>query len=190
MDALNGIDSLLPLISSPCRLLTVRCSETGTIYWATVTSPDTDSSGALVWGVAVDQAQVYFTALNPGQVSWQLQPSNVTINNSAYGAADLASGSLLWETAVPYGEVSDAAPTVVGDLVLVGASGKFFSDAPPGTTGYVVGLNKFTGKVVYLLATDDIMYGGIAVQDEYVLFGTGYAHFNSTGSFNVYAVSD
>ena len=43
----------------------------GSVYWATLTSPDSSSNGALTWGVAVDNEKVYFTGANPGAVEWE-----------------------------------------------------------------------------------------------------------------------
>lgn len=47
-------------------------AKTGYVYWATLTSPDSGSGGGLMWGVAVDAQQVYFTAANSGAASWTL----------------------------------------------------------------------------------------------------------------------
>jgi outer membrane protein assembly factor BamB len=88
---------------------------TGKPIWSTQTSPD-GIAGGLSWGVAVDTSRVYFTAINSDNVTWQLVPSNTTIQNSAYGAASLATGALLWETQTPDNNVAFGPPSVVGDM--------------------------------------------------------------------------
>ena len=158
---------------------------TGELYWTTLTSPDSGPNGGLSWGIAVDNQQVYFTALNSGTANWTLKPNGPRIDNSAYGSASLANGSLLWETPVPRGLLSNAPPTVAGDVVLVGATGNI---AIPGQKGSVVFLNKYSGQIVSEVSANAVEYGGIAVQDQFVMFGSGYNGWTETGSFYVYTV--
>ncbi|OCK76367.1 Quino protein alcohol dehydrogenase-like protein [Lepidopterella palustris CBS 459.81] len=165
-------------------------AETGTLMWSTVTSPD-GTGGGLSWGIAVDDSRVYFTAINSIQVPWQLQPSNRTVQKSAYGAASLANGSLLWETETPKNSSAYSPPTVANDIVVVGRTGNVsLAASPPGTYGGLVVLEKTTGKVISEFDVDTILYGGIAVQDQYVLFGTGYSRNTGTGSFYVMSVTE
>jgi len=49
-------------------------AQAGYSFWSTLTSPD-GHAGGLSWGIAVDDSQAYFTAINSGYVNWQLQPS-------------------------------------------------------------------------------------------------------------------
>lgn len=153
---------------------------TGEVYWTVLTSPDSGAGGGLSWGVAIDDSQVYFTAINSGAANWTLQPDGPRIDYSAFGAASLATGNLLWETPAPHKLPSSAAPTVVGDVVLVGVTGS--------EKGSVAFLNKATGAIVKNLHVDAIEYGGIAVQDRYVMFGSGYKGNMGKGSFYVYTV--
>lgn len=140
----------------------------GTIYWTTLTSPDSNPESALVWGVAVDASHVYFTAANPGLAPWTLQPSGVNISNSAYGAADLASGSMTWEVPVPLNNTSLAPPSVSNDLIFVGRGGYQIT---PGAneTGSIVILDKGTGSILHNIPADNIIIGGVAVHERYVI---------------------
>lgn len=161
-------------------------AQTGTPFWSTVTSPD-GSGGGLIWGIAVDDKQVYFTAANTGLQTWQLYGSNATIQNSAYGAAELATGKLTWETASPRNSTSVVPPTVVGDAVLVGRT-TYNSTGGPGA---LLVIDKHSGTIMHEYGLESAFHGGIAVQGNYVMFGTGYsrsATFNGTGSFNVWSV--
>ena len=159
------------------------------LLWSTITSPD-GTSGGLSWGIAVDDSQAYFTAINSLNLAWQLQPSNQTINNSAYGSASLADGTLVWETPTPQNQSAYPPPSVVGDLVLVGRTGvATIAGAAAGTRGGLVVMAKATGAVIADIDLDVLFQGGIAIQDEYILFGTGYARFQGTGSFYVMQIS-
>ncbi|KAJ8103655.1 Quino protein alcohol dehydrogenase-like protein [Lipomyces tetrasporus] len=163
-------------------------ADSGTLLWSVVTGPGS-AGGGLSWGIAVDDSQVYFTAINSLQATWQLQPSNVTVHNSAYGAAKLADGSLLWETQTPQDSLALSPPSVVNDIIVVGRNapvGQF--GAPTGIYGGLVVLAKTTGKVIAEFDLDNDFYGGVAIQNQYILFGTGYNGHNGTGSFYVMSV--
>ena len=164
----------------------------GTVAWATTVSLDFDSLGALVWGVAVDNTHVYFTAQNPEYEPWTVQPSGKNISNAAYGAVCLCDGTFDWEVPVPHNGTAYQAPSVANDLVLVARAGEYAlgqAVAPNSTTGSVVLLHKATGAVAAEIPADDLVYGGIAIQDEYIMFGTGYRQAPGYGSFDVYIVS-
>ena len=162
---------------------------TGKLLWSTITSPD-GTSGGLSWGIAADDSQVYFTAINSLNLAWQLQPSGQTINNSAYGSASLADGTLVWETPTPQNQSAYPPPSVVGDLVLVGRTGvATVAGAAAGTRGGLVVMAKATGEVIADIDLDVLFRGGIAIQDNYILFGTGYVGFQGTGSFYIMQIS-
>ncbi|KAK3679314.1 hypothetical protein LTR78_000875 [Recurvomyces mirabilis] len=163
----------------------------GSVYWATLTSPDSSSNGALTWGVAVDSEKVYFTGANPAGISWETLPSGKNISNSAYGAVSLLNGTFLWETSVPHNYSSLDPPTVVNDLVLVGRNYNYNGGAlaPANSTGSVVILNT-AGKVLQEIEVDTVMWGGIAVLEKHVLVGTGYRYGSTGGAFIVYELCD
>jgi len=163
----------------------------GTIYWVAVVGPDVQATGTLLWGIAVDEARAYFTVLDPLYDPWTLQPSGHNISNAGYGAVRLCDGAIVWEVPVPHNSSSFAPPSVANDLVIVGRSGRFVTSlAPNGTRGSVMLLDKASGAVVDEIAADNIIWGGVAVQGEFIMFGTGYSYGgNANGSFNVWAVS-
>ncbi|KAK0658017.1 quinon protein alcohol dehydrogenase-like superfamily [Cercophora newfieldiana] len=70
---------------------------TGKIEWATATSPG-GPGGGLMWGVAADEARVYFTAINYPNEGWTLVPSGIVNNASGFGAADVKTGKIVWST--------------------------------------------------------------------------------------------
>jgi len=170
-------------------------AQAGELFWVTPTSPGAPT-GDLSWGIAVDDGRVYFTVINILGDTFTLEPSGKTANRSAHGAASLLNGTLLWEVPTPgVGGVAYGPPTVVGDIVLVSKTG---SD-PNGTLtfdstdGSLLAFEKATGKLITSFVLDGNFHGGVAVQGQSVLFGTGYNNLfdvrNLTGgSFHVMQV--
>lgn len=167
-------------------------ADDGSILWSVLTSPGSQFAG-LSWGVAVDNRQAYFTGINALDAIFRLQPSGISGNRSVYGAADLETGTILWETLAPDNAIAEVPPTVVGDLVLAGRTGS--EDNPANfenTDGGLVALDKLTGDIVFDYTLDANFHGGIAVVDSYIMFGTGYAPFmgyTGSGSFYVMKVA-
>ena len=156
-------------------------ARTGEVMWASATSPG-GLLGGLSWGIAVDKSRVYFNALNNNGGIWQLQPSNRSINGSAYGALSLADGSILWQTEAQ-GKGSAYGPaTVVGDVVVNTVPAASSPDLSLNSTpGGLVLLDPVTGRILQTTVVDSPSHGGIAVQDQYLLFGSGYQGLNGTG---------
>jgi outer membrane protein assembly factor BamB len=164
----------------------------GTVLWETVVAPDPGPTGALNYGLAVDDTGVYFSVLNPLYAAWTLALSGRNIYNSAYGSLNLHNGSIAWEVPVPDNSTNYASPTVANDLVLVGRTGTYDTGtvtAPAGTKGGLVFLEKSTGMAIGELGVDTTMWGGVAVQGNWVMFGSGYEAAIGNGSFYVYRVS-
>lgn len=162
-------------------------ARTGETLWATVTGPE-GLLGGLSWGIAVDEQRVYFNQLNSDKKSWRLQPSNRTINGSAYGAVSLSSGAILWETAAIGSGVAFGPPSVVGDIVISNAPAESIAGQLTVKPGALDVLDRRTGNILHEVAVDASNHGGFAVQDKYLLFGTGYQGYNGTGSLYVMKV--
>ena len=159
----------------------------GSISWATSTSPD-GVDGGLSWGVAVDSSRVYFTAINYDQRAWKILPSKKTIHNSAWGAANLVDGSIVWDTQVmPETSQAFVPPSIANDVVVTGRTQLTSTGAGAAEGGRLVLLGAASGEMLSSMDLDAPYHGGIAVQDDYMLFGTGYENefFNTTGSFYV-----
>jgi len=71
--------------------LYVLDAATGEVEWAVATSPG-GAGGGLMWGVAADEAWVYFSAINYPKLPWSLVPSGGMTNGSGFGAAGLGDG--------------------------------------------------------------------------------------------------
>ena len=167
-------------------------AQTGTVLWAINAAPG-GLAGGLSWGVAIDSDTVYYTSINSNRFNFTIFPSNDTIANSAFGAVNLKDGTIKWQTAAPRDMASSVTPVVVNDLVLTGTTGiQVENDILARGPGSLIALNKFTGEIVREDVLDAFFHGGIAVVEDYVLFGTGYGLLRPTdnGSFNVWKRGD
>ena len=182
----SGVDTIV--IGQKNGNLYGLSAEAGKLFWATATSPD-GTEGGLIWGVAVDASAVYYTAVNSNRVPWKLQ-NGTELSNGAFGAASLATGEILWDTAVPRNSRSFAIPSVVNDVVLVGTSGPYVRLGTYNGPGSLVALDKHTGEIIKETMLDNYFQGGIAVVQDNVLFGTGYSETNTNkGSFIVWKLT-
>ena len=158
-------------------------AQTGQLIWSTQATPD-GVGGGLSWGVAADNSRVYFTAINSGNFTWQLLPSNETIQNSAYGAASLATGKLLWETQTPQNNVAFGPPSVIGDVIAVTRTGENNANSV-NTKGGLIFLSPTTGEILSDIDLDANSHSGVAAYGKNLFFGTGYSGFTGTGSLYV-----
>ncbi|KAL8691463.1 MAG: hypothetical protein Q9224_004171 [Gallowayella concinna] len=159
----------------------------GSLFWAVATSPS-GQTGGLIWGTAVDSTAVYYTAVNSARTAWKLQ-NGTSLSNSAFGAASLTDGKILWETPAPANSSTAVQPTVVNDVIMVGVGGVYPSP-PYSGIGILLALNKYTGKILKQITLDAYFQSGIAVVRDTVMFGTGYgASGMGNGSFNVWRLS-
>jgi outer membrane protein assembly factor BamB len=164
-------------------------AEDGSLQWTTVTSPD-GVAGGLSWGVAVDESRVYFTGINFNEVGFKL-PNGKKIKNSAWGAANLTDGKLLWETEVtPDMSLAEAPPTTVDGLMIAGRTSPQESGPKSLVGGELVVLDAASGHVMNTMPLDAPYHGGVAISENYLLFGSGYSNgfYNTTGSFYVVKV--
>ena len=135
-----------------------------------------------------DSSAVYYTAANYDRTLWRLQ-NGTSLSNSAFGALNLTTGTILWETPVPANDSSLVIPSIVNDVVMIGRSGSY---APSGASitgpGSLISLDKDTGLILGSWALDSYFHGSIAVVSDFVMFGTGYE--TEEGSFNVWKVDN
>lgn len=162
-------------------------AQDGIRHWSSATSPD-GVEGGLIWGIAVDDKRVYFTAVNSNFDSWQVQPSNRTIDNSAFGALSLLNGSILWEIPSPYDSISFVQPSVINDVLFTGRTGQNKTGSYDLTQGGLIVIDKRSGLMIRDYDLDVNFHGGIAIQNDYVMFGTGYNGFSGVGGLHVYTL--
>ena len=132
---------------------------------------------------------VYYTAANSDRTPWRLQ-NGTSLSNSAFGALNLTSGKILWETRVPANDSSVVPPSIVNDVLLTGRSGSYTSSGPvaQGRNGSLISLDKFTGSILKAWDLDSFFHGAVAVVGGFVMFGTGYEGLKADGTFNVWRI--
>jgi glucose dehydrogenase len=144
----------------------------GTYQWGTLTGPG-DGKGGLAWGIAVDDTMAYYSAINYANLTWTL-PDGTEITNGAFGALDHKTGTVVWAVAIPNLELSEVAPTVIGDIIMTGSTGSNAGYTP----GNLIALNKNTGEMLVNLQLDSTYHGGIAFANNFMLVPTGYSYQN------------
>lgn len=157
-------------------------AETGDLLWQNNVTPGSEMGG-FMWGIASDDAFVYYTAVNFAQKEYDLQLTsnkNDTVrisSSSAFGALSLIDGSIKWQRPTPPNTTSRVPPTVVNDLVITGISGSQSEPQliTPTSTGTAMILDKESGRIVAQYPQDSILYSGFVPVGDYLLFGTGYS---------------
>lgn len=172
------------IIGQKNGILYALSAANGSLFWAVATSPD-GTIGGLIFGLAVDDNAIYYTAANSQRKPFKLQ-NGTTLSNSAFGAVSLVDGKILWETPAPRNTSSAVQPTIVNDVVVLGV-GQPATSAPYTGPGSLLSLDKLTGKILNETMLDAYFQSGIAIVRDYVMFGTGYGFSMKTmGSFNVW----
>ena len=134
-----------------------------------------------------DAHTVYYTAANYDRKPWRLQ-NGTPLSNSAFGAINLTTGTVQWETPVPANDTSLVPPSIVNDAILTGRSGSYAASGASTNLGpgSLIALDKNTGLIRGSWALDSFFQGAVAVVSEFVFFGTGYRGAN--GSFYVWKI--
>jgi len=164
-------------------------AQTGATFWSRAASPG-GIIGGLIWGIAVDCDQIYFTGVNGGSQLWSpgIYANSPKTSYSGFGSLRLVDGQALWGVPSPFNSTSLTPPSVVNDVAFFG----FVSSRLPGsgTGGGLIAIHKTTGKIIKNFALDDPFYGGIAIQNSMIMFGTGYrkSFYPGNGSFLVWSI--
>jgi polyvinyl alcohol dehydrogenase (cytochrome) len=138
--------------------------DTGAVVWVTQVGPG-GVSGGLQWGSATDGSRIYTAEANSDSKAWTL-PSNSTITSGFWSALDAYTGAILWQT---------ADPQLAGDPGAVsGGNGVVFACS---SAGNMNALNAATGAILWSYNSGNTCYGGAAIADSTVYWGTGYLLF-------------
>ena len=118
--------------------------------------------------------------------------SLLNIDTKSVADANAPLRTVMWDTQVlPDTAQAFVPPTIANDVVISGRTTLTAAGAGAAKGGMLVLLNSKNGDMLNSMKLDAPYHGGIAVQDEYMLFGTGYQNgfFNTTGSFYVVKLS-
>ena len=155
--------------------------DTGAVVWRTVVGPG-GMLGGLQWGSATDGQRVYAAVANFERRTYRLTPSGKLANGGSWGALDMATGQILWQTADPMssqflqGVMAIAtAPVTVANGVLYGGS--------MDRAGHMYAMDAKTGVILWTFASGGSVNSGPAVVDGVVYWGSGYGRMG-LGSHN------
>jgi polyvinyl alcohol dehydrogenase (cytochrome) len=138
--------------------------DTGTVVWVTQVGPG-GVGGGLQWGSATDGKRIYTAEANSESKPWTL-PSGDEVTGGFWSALDAYTGEILWQTADPQ---NGGDPGAVS-----GSNGVVFGCSAGGD---MHALDANTGEILWSFDSDNTCYGGAAVVDGTVYWGTGYATF-------------
>jgi polyvinyl alcohol dehydrogenase (cytochrome) len=146
-------------------------AENGELYWKTKIGPG-GHFGGIHWGTAVDGARIYAGVNDEAAIPYTLAGDAGQIaRTGSWAALDPATGRIAWQIANPamarpLAGVSVNGPvTVVNGVVLAGSM-----DA----AGTMFALDGTTGAVLWSFKSGGTVYGGAAVADGVVYWGSGY----------------
>jgi len=168
-------------------------ADTGAVVWKTTVGPGS-SLGGLEWGSATDGTRVYFAVANfnfgPFAHYAMINPPPGTpafSDAGSWGAIDVNTGQVLWQTADPNGSI-DLGPVSVANGVVYGASmGALFFPADLPT---MFAFDAATGKTLWSYTAGGSVNAGPAIAGGKVIWGSGYSHLGFGGANNkLYAFS-
>ena len=166
-------------------------AESGLILNSSVLSPG-GSFGGLIWGSASNGTTMFFVAANSDSQPYVLQ-NGQTITTSYWGALDLATNRILWQTpdvwvgpqlgllAMP---VTYVATGNGQGLVMTGSY-----DLLAATGARLTILDPNTGTILYQHAFGNRVLGGISAFDGKLYFATGYNPLAGFSSGTLYALA-
>src|SRR3569833_354090 len=173
----HGLDVVV--IGQKNSFLHALSAQAGRVLWSVPTGP-TGIEGGLIWGMAVDDAAIYYNNVNSLRTNYTLPPApgqaaGDVVSTRAFGAVRLRDGKVLWQVAAPGNATSLVSPAVVNDVVVTGTTGSFVPGAPlPAGAGNLTLVEKHSGKILSIKNLDAYFHGAPAVVHDYIMFGTGY----------------
>ncbi|MER6998724.1 PQQ-binding-like beta-propeller repeat protein [Streptomyces sp. NPDC000410] len=145
---------------------------TGKVVWQTQVGPG-GALGGIQWGSATDGKRIYVGIGNGDHLPWTITAADgtkSTVKSGFFAAVDAATGEIEWQTAVPQGEEGQW----LVDSFVTSANGVMYagSSAPGGPNMFA--LDAKTGKILWDFASGGSVFGGAAVVDGSVYWGSGY----------------
>jgi len=149
-------------------------AETGDVVWSTRVGPG-GHLGGIQWGTATDGARVYFGVNDESGVPYRLGGTGVhggeTVTVGSWGALDAATGAIVWQIADPALSRPLAGASANGPLTLAG--GLLFAGSMD-ADGTMFAIDAKNGDVAWSFRSGGTVYGGAAVADGVVYWGSGY----------------
>ncbi|GHI04290.1 hypothetical protein AQI88_25995 [Streptomyces cellostaticus] len=145
---------------------------TGKTVWQTQVGPG-GPLGGIQWGSATDGKRIYVGIGNGAHLPWTIKAADgtkSTVSSGFFAAVNAATGEIEWQTADPQGKDGQW----LDDSFITHANGVMYagSSAPSGNNMYA--LDGETGKILWDFASGGSVWGGAAVVDGSVYWGSGY----------------
>lgn len=137
---------------------------TGALKWSTQVGPG-GVAGGLQWGSATDGTRVYSANANSVQSPWTLT-NGTTVDYGGWVGMAAGTGKVLWQTLNPR-QAGAPGPVTVANGVVYACS----ADA----AGHMYAMKASDGSILWDYPSGDICYGGAAISNGVVYWGTGYA---------------
>ena len=157
-------------------------ADTGAKVWGTLVGPGS-SLGGLEWGSATDGNRIYFAVVNLGGVTYPMvnppKGTPATSSSGSWGAADPATGKVLWQTADPNGAIDLGPVSVANGVVYASSFGgpvHFFPGPPNPPAPTMFALDAKDGKQLWQFTSGGSVNAGPAIVDGRVYWGSGYSN--------------
>ncbi|MDF5757650.1 PQQ-binding-like beta-propeller repeat protein [Spongiactinospora sp. TRM90649] len=146
--------------------------DTGAVIWNTQVGPG-GPLGGIQWGTATDGEHIYADVANFSHIPWTLTAADGTksvTTGGIFAALDPATGKIDWQVPDPQAATGDW----LGISFVSSGGGVMYagSSAPSGTNMYA--FDGDTGEVLWSHASGGSVFGGAAVVDGTVYWGSGY----------------
>lgn len=148
--------------------------DTGDVVWVTTVGPG-GHLGGLHWGTAMDGARIYAGVNDENATLYPVQGAGKhageTTKVGSWAALDPSTGGVLWQTPNPKGGMGEMGSDVNGPVTV--ANGVVFVGSMD-LMGTMFALDAATGDVLWSFESGGTVYGGAAIVDGVVYWGSGY----------------
>jgi polyvinyl alcohol dehydrogenase (cytochrome) len=150
--------------------------DNGNVIWSTPVGPGA-SLGGIEWGTATDGQRIYVAIANSDHLPYTLVPSGQQITWGAWSALDVATGTILWQTADPtVGTIDRGSVSVANGVMYAGSN-----------SGEMYALDATTGNILWNFASGGTVIDGPSIVDGALYWGSGYREIAGTGNNKVFA---
>jgi len=153
-------------------------ADTGATVWHTLVGPGS-SLGGMQWGSATDGKRIYFAVVNVNFVPYTMvnppKGTPTTSNAGSWGAADPATGNIIWQTADPNGTIDLGPVSVANGVVYASSMGRIFGFGTPNNPT-MFALDAASGKKLWQFASGGSVNACPAIVNGQLFWGSGYSN--------------
>jgi polyvinyl alcohol dehydrogenase (cytochrome) len=151
-------------------------ANTGALLWKTSVAPG-GHLGGIHWGTATDGTRIYAESnfegtSKPFVVAGTGKYAGQTIETGTWSALDVSTGNILWQLPNPVlSKPAQSGVSCNGPVAIV--NGVLFAGSMD-AAGTMFAINASTGDVLWQYASGGTVYGGPAISNGVVYWGSGY----------------